>query len=175
MRYAYYIKRADNSVELLSIEREPLHFKDAVRLAIMNEVNTVYAFLAMKTQIEADKLQSNKLFELDGTHDLMDDVSFVKDDYVGGNYMVCKHECAAVWKIPDFIKDLFQKDMIRDVKIHEDGVTITATCKNGRIKPFDFTRQQQWWNMQFQRQVCENFDQYSEIHTWILAIMMQTI
>lgn len=173
MRHAYYMEKTDGSVELLEIAREPLAFKDACRYAIANEVTKVFSLRAMSTHIEADKVQSNKLFELDGMHDLLDDVAFVKDDYVSGNYMIFKNEYSAIWIIPDMIKKLFQKEIIWNVKFFEEGVTITAECKNGLVKDFDFTRQQQWWNMQFERQVCDSFDQYNEIHMWIIDIMMK--
>ncbi len=171
MRHAYYIEKEDGGTELLGIDREPMSFKDAMRFAIANEAKVVFSRYALYTQVEADKVRSNQLFELDGTHDLLQDVTFVKDDYNSGNYMVFRHEYSAVWRIPGYIKTLFQKGKILDAKVFKDGVSITATCKNGKIKTFDFTREQQWYNWQFEQQVCENFEEYNNIHIWIMEIL----
>ena len=173
MRHAYYIERKNKKAAFLITERFPMSFKHAVVFAIMNNVNIAYSLWAVKTEIEAEKVQSNKLFELDGKHDMMDEVKFIKDSYNKTNYMVFKNQYSALWKIPDFIKDLYQRNIIHDVKCYEEGITILATCKNKNIKSFDFTRNQQWWNMQFEQQVCESFEQYNEIHMWIIDTMMQ--
>ena len=171
MKHVYYIEKDDASIDFLCISQNPMNFTDAMHFAMKNKVNNVFSLRALETKIDASKLKREQLEKLDGEHNLLDEVSFLKIEQTDEKYIVFKNEYSALWIIPDMIKKLYQKNVIRNVFIRNDGVTIVAEHKSGIIGCFDFTKDKQWYNSNFERHICKDFEQYREIHMWVMTLV----
>lgn len=172
MKYAWYVDFEYEGRELVSIENRPMDVNDAIQLTIANKAITACSYPAFKLKnIQVRNIDFEDNFDLDGIHSIFDEIIFEsynsRETYKTENYMIIPdEEMAKKYEIPETIKDLYTKEIIKSVYATSWSVTYTGKGPKGNQEKYMLSEGRNFENKNIQKKLNINDEEYKTLQNF---------